>query len=402
MSPNGMKTWLPILIAVLAGSMATALVPQTVPILGAIAKTFHARSADLGWIVSFPTVVCALGSLAFGIVVDRVGDVRLLLAGMALLVLGDAGVSLALQLQWLFAARLFQGFGYLCVTVAAPTFIHRVTAGDLRRSAMALWAAHTPVGFAGAVFFGAQLVAAGLSWRWSFLGHAVMAVLVGLAALTLTHAPTAAKISRSRGMWLVLSTPAVYAVAMGALSAAMLQVGVMTLLPSLLVESRGLSVSYSALVIVAAMLAVLGGAMLIVATRVRKIPTIALPLAAGLAALMGFITVSGLATNLAAELAYVMAFAAAIGAANSLIWSMLAAAAPSPDTAGATAGLVTQGSFAGVVIGPPTFFWIRHESPVLTAVLALLLAILMVVALVAHRPAGQSGLGKAQRAVNLG
>ena len=229
MSLNGAKTWWPIVIVFLAGSIATALVPQTVPILGAIAKTFDVSGAHLGWIVSFPTMVCALGALVFGVVVDRVGDVRLLLAGIVLVILGDAGVSLAPELQWLFAARLFQGFGYVCITVAAPTFIQRTTTGDMRRAAMAFWAAHTPLGFAAAVFFGAQLLAAGLSWRWSFLGHAVAAVLIGAVVLTLGRAPTAAKVSRSAGTWRVLTSARAYAVAVGALASAMLQVSVMIL-----------------------------------------------------------------------------------------------------------------------------------------------------------------------------
>src|SRR5579872_1946029 len=327
MNQNNAKTWLPILIAVLAGSAATALVPQTVPILGAIAKSFHVNGASLGWIVSFPTMVCALGSLAFGVVVDRVGDVRLLLAGVVLLVLGDVGVSLTPELQWLFAARLFQGFGYICVTVAAPTFIQRVTTGDRRRAAMAFWAAHTPIGFAAAVFFGAQLIAAGLSWRWSFLGHAAAAAIIGLAALTLVRAPTASKVSRSLETWQVLTTAPASAVALGALGAGVSQIGVMTLLPSLLAEGRNLSGQQSALVIVAAMLANLGGAMVIVTTRVRNITPIALPITAAAAALLCFVTVSRQAGDLTTELTYVMIFSATIGAANSLIWSLLPAAA---------------------------------------------------------------------------
>src|SRR6266702_1133286 len=107
MSLNSAKIWAPVTVAFLAGSIATALVPQTVPILGPIAEELHVSRAHLGWIVSFPTLVCALGALAFGVVVDRVGDVRLLLIGLLLVILGDAGVSLAPELQWLFAARLF-------------------------------------------------------------------------------------------------------------------------------------------------------------------------------------------------------------------------------------------------------------------------------------------------------
>ncbi len=400
MSSNSVNTWLPIIVVVLAGAIATALVPQTVPILGAIAEEFSVDRGHLGWLVSFPTMVCAFGALAFGVVVDRLGDVKLLLAGVVLVILGDAGVSLAPALDWLFAARLFQGFGYVCITVAAPTFIQRTTTGDTRRAAMAFWAAHTPIGFAAAVYFGAQLLAVGLSWRWSFLGHATAALLVGIAALTLSHAPSAAKVSRSAGIWQVLTSVKAYLVALGAAAAAMLQVSVMVMVPSMMTGQYGLSGPQSAFVVVMAMLCCWCGSMLVVATRVRNMPGMALPLTALAAAFFGFAIVSELAETLSMVLAQIMLFAATIGTANALVWSFLPAAAPSHETAGATAGLITQGSFLGVLIGPPTFFWIRHQSPVLVALLALVLAILMLVSLFAHAPTGRPGIGKALSAAD--
>jgi MFS family permease len=181
----------------------------------------------------------------------------------------------------------------------------------------------------------------------------------------------------------------------------MLQVSVMVMLPSLLADGHGFTGPQSALVIVTAMAANLIGAMVIVATRVRKIPAIALPISAVSAAVFGFITVSGLAGELPMLLACVMAFAATIGTANALIWSLLPAAVPTPEAGGATAGLITQGSFVGVLIGPPTFFWIRHESPLLVAALALTLAVLMLIPLLAHAHAGRSATGTAPRAVDL-
>jgi MFS family permease len=386
--------WIPIIIAVLAGSTATALVPQTVPILGSIAKAFDVNSAHLGWIVSFPALACALGSLAMGAVVDRLGDIRLLFAGLLLVILGDAGVSLAPALHWLIAARLFQGLGYVSITVAAPTFIQRTTSGDTRRAAMAFWAAHTPIGFAAAVFFAAQLLAAGLSWRWSFLGHAIAAVVIGLAVLTLRRTPSAAQVRRSAGTLQVLGTGRTYAVASGAMGAAMIQVGVMTLLPSLLATGHGLSGPQSAWVIVAAMLANWAGAMLVVATRVRNVPAIALPISAAAASFFGFVVVSGLATSLAAVLVNVMLFCATVGTANSLVWSLLPAAVPAAEAVGATAGLVTQGSFIGTLLGPPTYFAIRGQSPAVAAELSALITILMVVALFAYSHARRVRLAK--------
>jgi predicted MFS family arabinose efflux permease len=402
MSADAENKWVPVAIAVLAGSIATALVPQTVPILGAIAKQFQVDGAHLGWIVSFPALVCAVGALAFGVVVDRVGDVRLLLMGLLVVILGDVGVSLAPELHWLFAARLLQGFGYVCITVAAPTFIQRITVGETRRAAMAFWAAHTPIGFAAAVYFAARLVAAGLSWRWSFLSHAVAAALLGTAALSLRRIPTSSVVRRSAGTRQVLTSGRAYAVAIGALSSAMIQIGVMTLLPSLLADGHGFSGPQAALVVVGAMVTNWLGAMLVVATPLRNIPGIGLPVSALAAAFFGFgaVHLQGPNADLAQALGCVMCFCGTIGTANALIWSLLPAAVPAPEAAGATAGLITQGSFVGALLGPPTYFWIRHASVAPLAALSVALALLMMVALFAHTGGRRPGIGKELRAVN--
>jgi hypothetical protein len=265
---------------------------------------------------------------------------------------------------------------------------------------MALWAAHTPIGFAAAVFLAAHLLAAGFAWRWSFLGHATAALIVGVAALTLRRAHSVTNVSRSAGTRQVLTTARAYAVALGALGAAMIQVGVMTLLPSLLAEGHGFTGPQSALVIVTAMLANFAGAMLIVATRLRNAPAIVLPISATAAALFAFLTVSGIVVDLPLQLGCVQIFCATIGTANALVWSLLPAAVPSAQAAGATAGLITQGSFIGALLGPPTFFWIRHQSALLIGELSLFLAALMLVALFAHAYVRRPGMGKNLRAAD--
>jgi hypothetical protein len=95
-----------------------------------------------------------------------------------------------------------------------------------------------------------------------------------------------------------------------------------------------------------------------------------------------------------------MLFCATIGTANALIWSLLPAAVPSPEAGGATAGMITPGSFIGVLIGPPTYFWIRHENASLVAALSLILAVLMLVPLFVHARAGRSGIEKPLRAAD--
>ncbi|MBN8608601.1 MAG: MFS transporter [Caulobacterales bacterium] len=389
MGSDANKVWTHITIVFVAGSLATALVPLTVPIIGTISQEFGVDRSSLGWVVSFPTLVCALGALACGFLVDRVGDVRLLLTGVVLVILGDLGVSFAQDLNWLYAARFFQGFGYVCLSVAGPAFIQRTTTGDRRRAAMAFWAAHTPLGFAVAVYFGAQLIAADMSWRFSFIGHAAVALVIGLTLFALNSARSEADLKRSAGALKVLTSVRPYAVAIGAGATGMLQVGVMVLLPHLLQEGRGFTGPEWALVIVAAMAVNWIGAMAIVTTKLRNAPAVALPISAACAAALSFVIVSEVTADLTLALACVMAFTLTIGAANALVWSLIQAAAPSTDAAGATAGLITQGSFLGVLISPPTFFWLEHEgNPALMAALAVVLLVLMCVPLIALPRAG--------------
>jgi MFS family permease len=390
------RAWSPIVIVFMAGSIATALVPLAVPILKPISAEFGIDGTRLGWVISIPTLICAFGALLLGIVVDRMGDVRVLLAGMALTIMGDLGVSLADNAEELFAARLFQGVGYVCLSVAGPAFIQRTTSADLRRAAMAFWAAHTPLGFAVAVLFGAQLVAAGLSWRFTFIGHAVGALVIGFAVLALRRVGSAADTARSRGTGAVLASPRPYAVAVGAGATALLQVSLMVMLPTLFNARFGLSGLQSALVIAVAMAANTAGAMLVVATALRKHPRIGLPVSAVLASLFALCVLARAGSDIAGALGFVLLFAAAIGAANSLVWSLIPAAVPFPEASGATAGLITQGSFLGVLVGPPMFFWLVHANPAALYLVVAALVGLMIVPLLAVR--GDAGHGTPLRA----
>jgi predicted MFS family arabinose efflux permease len=375
--------WASTITVFLAGALATALVPLAVPVLGPLSHEFGIAGSKLGWIVSFPSLLCAFGALGFGFAVDRFGDIRLLLAGTVLAILGDLGVALAPHLSWLFAARLFQGVSYGCLSVAGPAFLQRTIAGDRRRVAMALWAAHTPMGFAAAVFLGAQLVAAGASWRFSFLGHAALALIIGLALFPLRRAHSATMARRSAGTRDVLASPKVHVVALGACAAALLQTGVMVTLPTALATRFGLATPQAALAVLVAMVANWAGGMLIVATALRRAPRIALPLFAVAATATSAAMLLHVAPTLPLDLALVVGFSATLGAANSLIWSLLPLAAPFPEAAGATAGLITQGSFIGVLTGPPALFALLNGPPILILACAALLTLLMGVALAA-------------------
>ncbi|MEP6971467.1 MAG: MFS transporter, partial [Betaproteobacteria bacterium] len=104
-----------------------------------------------------------LGFVA-GLLVDRLGVARVLLAGVGLLVAGNLGETLSPSVALLITWRVCEGAGYLSVVIAAPLLIFRTAPPQGRTVALALWSSFVPVGFAlGAMASG--LIADLLSWR---------------------------------------------------------------------------------------------------------------------------------------------------------------------------------------------------------------------------------------------
>lgn len=169
---SSMRIWSAILLIVAFGAAATAVVPQAVPVIRDIIHRFPQGAAYAGWLISMPSAICALSALVAGLMVDRIGDRRMLLAGSAFVVAGDFGVAVAQSFSALLAWRLVEGVGYLALTVGGATMLMRTTDGARRKAALALWSAHTPIGFALALALVTPLAGTGSdSWRLAFSGH---------------------------------------------------------------------------------------------------------------------------------------------------------------------------------------------------------------------------------------
>ena len=233
MTEDSNASWRAIIAIFLVGCCATSLVPQTVPILGRLATEFGVPRDALGWVVSLPSLACALGAFAFGLVVDRKGDRAVLYAGVVVVAAGDFLVTHG-QRRYLccLSARIIQGLGYIALTVAGATFVLRTTAGERRKKAMALWAAHTPAGFAAAILLVTPLARPDADWRWAFWGHAMMVLVVGLLAWSVIRNRAGGAFGRSIGMRDVLTNVRVYRIGAASLGSALLQTGLMTVMVS--------------------------------------------------------------------------------------------------------------------------------------------------------------------------
>jgi hypothetical protein len=341
-------SWAAIILVVAFGVAATAIVPQAVPVIRDIVKRFPESDAYAGWLISIPSAICAFGALIAGIMVDRIGDRRMLLLGSGCVVLGDGGAYFANTVEQLILWRLVEGVGYLALAVGGATMLMRMTEGPRRKAALALWSAHTPIGFALSLAFITPLAGR---------------VLAVLGWMTLRPVDVTGY-RRGEGTRTVLKAVGAYRLGLSSLCCALLTGGFMAALPGGLASRFGTSMGYSAGIAILD-LALNAFAALAVAAALRRGLSMRLVAIGGsLIVALGW-SVFFQAHSLSAAILSSAAFSASMGALNALIWGLLPAVTPSPEASGATSGLVTQATYIGVLLGPPLVFAGVHDHSVL-------------------------------------
>lgn len=152
------------------------------PFLPDVARELSSSVPVLGQTVTVMFVLSALIGLVAGPLADHYGHRRLLLIGMAALVINALGTALAPSFGLLFAVRLTGGFAGAILAGVTLAIAGTRFQGEARRRAVSFTAAS----MASAPILGVPLLTAiggGYGWRWSFGAFAVVA-LVGLALVS--------------------------------------------------------------------------------------------------------------------------------------------------------------------------------------------------------------------------
>jgi predicted MFS family arabinose efflux permease len=363
MADNNAGRW-PAIILIYALSVASAMaVSEGVPALGGIAAEFHPRSpAVVGLVMSIPALVVALGGLLTGWIVDRAGDRPMLLIGGLILLAGDAGVIVAPDVPTLLAARVVAGMGYLAMAVAAVTMMMRITAGQRRVAALALWSTVIPASFIVAFLEGALVLARG--WRWVFGMHAGLTaplLVLGVAALPRRDLGTV-PVSRSAGLGLVLRSWGPYALGASFAAAAFLQSGMIAVLARLLQVRLGVGEAQVQPFGILAMVFNMVGALSVGTLINRGVKPWIIGLAGAAAAAVSTLALADSVSTLGAAIATNCVLMLGCGLLAGM-WALLPRVAPSPGTMGATSGLVTQITLLGVLLGAPSAFAALGAGP---------------------------------------
>jgi MFS transporter, DHA1 family, inner membrane transport protein len=364
MTTNIARRWPQLLLIYALGVFAVAVISVAVPEVGGIAREMQPQSpAVIGWVISMPALVAALGALIIGSLVDMVGDRRVLIAGGLILVAGDVGVVMSHTLPVLLEWRVVAGVGYVSMAVAAVTMMTRLTIGPERTVALTLWSTVIPASFIVAFIGGSMLLVPG-EWRAAFGSHAAITgilLILGMIFLPPRKAGEAI-VSRNTGVSLVLRSFWPYILGLSFAANAALQTGVIASLPQMLAKSiaasEGQVHSFNVLAMVVNIVGALSvGAMLNKGVRALAVGFSGVALC-GFACLGLALIPTGFAEAMAMNCVFMLGCGMLVG-----LWALLPLVAPSPQTLGATSGLITQITLVGVLFGPPAALFSLSKGP---------------------------------------
>ena len=166
-----------ITLAVLAAGLDATVLSVALPTL---ATALHASESDLQWFSSGYLMVVGAAMLPAGLLGDRYGRKRVMLASLALFAVGSVACAYAPSAGAFIAARLLLGLAGAGVIVLAVSALAVLFSEEERPKAVGIWAAANFLALPIGPILGGWLLTH-FWWGWVFLMNAPVA-LVGLIA----------------------------------------------------------------------------------------------------------------------------------------------------------------------------------------------------------------------------
>ncbi|MGE0577706.1 MFS transporter [Reyranella sp.] len=341
------------------------------PLVTTLQHDLELSLAGAGVAVSAITLVGAALGLPAGGWSERIGHVRALRLGIAVMAVAAALCAIAGDGAVLLAARCLAGAGYLLVVVAAPSLMFAVSGPRHQSLTLSLWGTFVPAGIALAGLATAAL-ADRVGWRTIFLADAMLlAAALGITAL-MPRRPSAAAGSGTR---LASPTKALIGAAPLALAFfcfALLFLALAGLLPANLVDARKLPASEAGkFVAIATSLGIVGS--LATGWMMRGGASPGRLIVAGTAAstALAVLGLLSLVPTHAAIACFALSFAVG-GLVPAAVFASVPLVAPEPRAIGPINGLVAQTGSLGSLAGPPVlalwveqFGWSTAATPLL-------------------------------------
>lgn len=369
----------PALVVILAGVSAALHVGKLPPALPVLREALGITLLQSGFLLSMMQLAGMSLGLAVGLTADGIGLRRSLLTGLLVLFGAGALGGWAQDAASLIALRALEGFGFLLVSMPAPSLVRQLVPPHRLSAMLGLWGAYMPFGTAVALLSGPLVIFAS-SWQVWWWGTAGLSLLMALWVWRAVPSdqqrrPVAAPITsgNSRHGWqqrlrqtLVAPGPWLVALSFAVYSGQWL--AVIGFLPSIYALA-GMAGSISAvLTALAAAVNIVGN---LAAGRLlhRGVPAQRLLYTGfcvmALGALLAFATfplVGGTGLPPVIRFIAILLFSAVGGMIPGTLFSLAVRLAPGEKTVSTTVGWMQQWSALGQFAGPPLVAWVASGA----------------------------------------
>lgn len=170
-----------VVLSVLAVGMDITVLSVALPTLS---RALKASESDLQWFSSGYTLVLAAMMLPAGLLGDRYGRKKVMLASLALFAVGSVACAFSRTPSEFVAARVLLGFAGAGLVVMAVSALAVLFTEDERPKAVGIWAAANMVAFPIGPILGGWLLS-NFWWGWVFLMNVPVAAIGLVAVATL-------------------------------------------------------------------------------------------------------------------------------------------------------------------------------------------------------------------------
>ena len=337
--------------------------------VGKAAIAVHLLRDDLGLSLSYASLVVsifsfvgAIGGLSAGVGIKFLGPRRAVVGGLLTIAMGSCSGAFATAGPMLLVTRLIEGLGFLMVVIGAPTLLRGVTATKDQDVVFGCWPLYYSIGTVIVMLAGPWAAAGSWQGLWLVtgliaLGYAIFVWLVAPKTqdLQTSTARTFADIGlviRSPGPTLLAMTFGLYTLQYSALTG---------LMPTLLVDQLGLSITQAGIISAITIVANGLGSMSAGLLSGRGIPLWVMVAAGfGLVGLASWgifaqsMPVAGVALLASAGLGFT-------GLIPALVYVGAPRFTPHPALLAMTLGVIVQASNLGTLIGPAALgTWVEN------------------------------------------
>jgi len=336
--------------------------PVAIPVLR---EALGLTLLQAGFLLSLVQLAGMTLGLVVGLMADRLGTRRVMLAGLVLLALGSALGAGAPGVNSLLLTRVVEGMGFLMAVLPAPGLLReRVQHAPTLARALGWWGAYMPLGTALALLLGVPLIQ-WIGWRGAWMALALVSLLAAAALLRWVPAsvPGQAKPPPAR-LWprlsRTLSAPGPWLVAVAFFLYSGQWLAVVGFLPTIYNQA-----GYSGTVV--GMLSALAAGINMVGNigagrwLARGVPPGMLLTLGYVAMAIGALVAFGAQGHPVWQYLAVLVFSGVGGLIPGTLFGLAVVLAPGEDTVSTTVGWMQQFSSLGQFLGPPLVAWLAMQ-----------------------------------------